>query len=433
MKVLMATAIFGISCGIYGCSNEAKVAGLPMPAAEGSAESPVASPGAEVQTTADASVANEMPSDDDLKPGEPLASVSLTASAGPGGSVSLPSDRYEIGKTTSLTANSNSGYAFVKWSGDCAGQGSTCSLTMNANKVVTAFFSCAGGYYAVGETCRPVVKGWVDTTTAGSTNSTMSRVSPINKTLKWSNRRPDAKKQEDAKNHCSTLTYNGFSGWRLPTKGELDSASSYEIYATAKDGWITASDMNGLFWSSSLLDNNPFYAFLVNLARNDIVYRYRYEYGNDAYRVVCVHECNPGYSLFNGICQLGSTWVDVSIPGSTTLTMKDMRTNLKWSGRQPRATWQGAIDHCLRLNYNGVTGWRLPTKGELQAAYENGISGAAKAGWITEGDFIFWSADPHGIQRGHLITYENAWVVNSELGNTVWDSKYSSSAVVCVQ
>ena len=45
-----------------------------MPAAEESAESPVVSPGVAVQTSADASVANEMPSDDDLKPGEPLAS-----------------------------------------------------------------------------------------------------------------------------------------------------------------------------------------------------------------------------------------------------------------------------------------------------------------------------------------------------------------------
>lgn len=427
MKTSIATVIAGISFGACGCSNEAKVAGRPMPAAEESAESPVVSPGVAVQTSADASVANEMPSDDDLKPGEPLASVSLTASAGPGGSVSLPSDRYEIGETTSLTAKSNSGYDFVKWSGDCAGQGSTCSLTMNANKVATAFFSCADGYYAVGETCRTVLNGWVDITAAGSTNSTMLDIS-LN--LKWTNRRPDAKWLA-AENHCSTLTYNGFLGWRLPTKYELLSAKGYSIFSAAKEGWITASDLKGLFWSSSPLDGNPVYAILVNPSFPRI--ESSHKYSDYAYRVVCVHECNPGYSLFNGKCQLGSTWVDVSTPGSTKLTMKDMRTNLKWSGTQPRATWQGAIDHCLRLNYNGVTGWRLPKKDELQVAYENGISGAAKVGWITEGNFIFWSADPHGIQRLHLITYENAWVVNAELGNTVWNSKYSSSAVVCVQ
>lgn len=427
MKTSIATVIAGIYCGACGCSNEAKVAGRPMPAAEESTEAPVVSPGASVQTTADASVANEMPSDDDLKSGEPLASVSLTVSAGPGGSVSLPSDRYEIGKTISLTANSNSGYDFVEWSGDCADQGSTCSLTMNANKVVTAFFSCAGGYYAVGEACRTIVKGWVDITAAGSTNPTMLDIS---QNLKWTNRRPDAKWLA-AENHCSTLTYNGFLGWRLPTKDELVDSGRY-FHSVAKEGWITASDLKGSFWSSSLLDGNPVYAVLVNLwGRPEIGNSHKYS--DYAYRVVCVHVCNPGYSLIKGKCQLGSTWLDVSTPGSTKLTMKDLRTNLKWSGTQPRTTWQGAIDHCLRLNYNGVTGWRLPTKGELQLAYENGISGAAKVGWITEGNFIFWSADPLGIQRGVMITHENAWVVNAEQGNTVWNPKDSSSAVVCVQ
>jgi len=53
MKLLMAAAIFGISFGNYGCSNEAKFAGRPM-AAAGAPAAPVASPGAAIQTGADA-------------------------------------------------------------------------------------------------------------------------------------------------------------------------------------------------------------------------------------------------------------------------------------------------------------------------------------------------------------------------------------------
>ena len=60
MKVLMAAAIFGISCGIYGCSNDAKFAGMPMAAAV----APAANPG--ITSTGDA--LPEQASSDDVKP-----------------------------------------------------------------------------------------------------------------------------------------------------------------------------------------------------------------------------------------------------------------------------------------------------------------------------------------------------------------------------
>jgi len=57
MKVLMAAAIFGISFGMCGCSNEAKFAGMPMAATE----APASSPGATLQTAADAKAEVETP------------------------------------------------------------------------------------------------------------------------------------------------------------------------------------------------------------------------------------------------------------------------------------------------------------------------------------------------------------------------------------
>ena len=60
MKVLMAAAIFGISCGIYGCSNDAKFAGMPM----APTTVPTASPG--ITITEDA--VPEQASSDDGKP-----------------------------------------------------------------------------------------------------------------------------------------------------------------------------------------------------------------------------------------------------------------------------------------------------------------------------------------------------------------------------
>ena len=128
-----------------------------------------------------------------------------------------------------------------------------------------------------------------------------------------------------------------------------------------------------------------------------------------------------------------STWsvADNYCGGVEGTVMKDARTGtnmgLKWSNKRPDATWQGAIDHCNALNYGGVTGWRLPTKDELVAAYNNGIYGAAKVGWMTasEMDAIFWSSSS--------ITSSNAWGVYLPTGGSLNSSKNYYYAVVCVQ
>lgn len=44
-----------------------------------------------------------------------------------------------------LTASPNSGSVFGGWSGDCSGTNTTCTLTMNSNKSVTAIFNSSGG------------------------------------------------------------------------------------------------------------------------------------------------------------------------------------------------------------------------------------------------------------------------------------------------
>ena len=123
-----------------------------------------------------------------------------------------------------------------------------------------------------------------------------------------------------------------------------------------------------------------------------------------------------------------SNWVDVTTVGPN-LTLQDPRTGLSWSNRRPDATWQGAIDHCSALTYNGVSGWRLPTQTELMNAYEHGIKIAAKANWMTlvnmQADF--WSASSYS-------NWPNiAWLVYLGYGDTDYMAKGYPNAVVCVR
>ena len=192
MEVLIAAAIFGISFGIYGCSNEANVAGRTMAATE----APAASPGAAIQTAADANAEVETP-----------AVVNQPAVIPPT-AVNPP-----------VAAPSN----------------------------------------------------WVDVTTTNGTMPSTCNATPANCTMKdtisglsWSNRRPDATWQ-GAIDHCSALTYNGVSGWRLPTQTELMNANAHGIKIAARANWMTLANMQADFWSASSYSNWPNIAWLVYL------------------------------------------------------------------------------------------------------------------------------------------------------------------------
>jgi pectate lyase len=81
------------------------------------------------------------------------------------GSVSLsPSGgTYDAGTVVTLTATPAADYVFSNWSGDASGTSATTSVTMNANKSVTAVFNFDGG----GGTANFALAGWA--TEAGGT------------------------------------------------------------------------------------------------------------------------------------------------------------------------------------------------------------------------------------------------------------------------
>jgi len=85
------------------------------------------------------------------------------------GTVALnpPSGPYEVGKVVTLTPQSGAGHQFVEWSGDLTGVTNPATITMNANKQVTATFTAIGVVHE-------------ETQTGGSSNSaTVTTAAPL--------------------------------------------------------------------------------------------------------------------------------------------------------------------------------------------------------------------------------------------------------------
>ncbi|WP_079701505.1 InlB B-repeat-containing protein [Daejeonella lutea] len=72
----------------------------------------------------------------------PVNTFTLTVIAANGSVAKNPNQAtYSSGSTVVLTATPNSGYNFTSWSGDATGSTNPLTVTMNANKVITANFS----------------------------------------------------------------------------------------------------------------------------------------------------------------------------------------------------------------------------------------------------------------------------------------------------
>jgi hypothetical protein len=144
-----------------------------------------------------------------------------------------------------------------------------------------------------------------------------------------------------------------------------------------------------------------------------------------------------------------NVWKDVTTAGTGAAscsgspercTMQDKITGLSWSKLQAKVAWNTAWSNCQNLNYNGQTGWRLPTQKELMEAYTHGIRSipsayaAANTNWMAEGNMNawFWSGSSISSNTSSAWTADLAygWMTSQSKGSEYQDV---SRQVVCVR
>ncbi len=85
--------------------------------------------------------------------------------------------------------------------------------------------------------------------------------------LIWQKTYVSGKTWQQALSYCESLTYAGYSDWRLPNKNELASLVNHRKYDPASD----LPDMpSNYFWSSSTYADHTGYAWIVGFKYGDV-------------------------------------------------------------------------------------------------------------------------------------------------------------------
>ena len=169
--------------------------------------------------------------------------------------------------------------------------------------------------------------------------------------LMWQQTIPtDAYKWDGAVSYCNSLSYAGYSDWRLPTPQELLTIVDNSRYNPATDTTYFPNTPSGYFWSSSTYVYSTDYAWYVGFNGGNVSNPNKTHY----YYVRCVRRTALPTSSFD------STTVNDDV------IVTDSKTGLIWQKTyEIDKTWQAALDYCEDLTYAGYSDWRLPNKNEL--------------------------------------------------------------------
>ena len=223
----------------------------------------------------------------------------------------------------------------------------------------------------------------------------------------------------EAKNYCENLTIGGFDDWRLPTPNELATIIDFGKNSPAADEKFsnpTGSRIN--FWTSA----ESLYStagdpriWLVNFTTGAVE-----EGDNHAKYVRCVRGDElegPSFSILN--------------EGEAEEIVFDSVHNLHWTKNPAAAVnWRLALSYCVNLEYNGETGWRLPTVNELATILDYSRKAPASE-FPTLQTPNLWTSTTY--YSGNPEGYNTAWIVYTAKGEIKSAAKDGIAQILCVK
>ena len=208
------------------------------------------------------------------------------------------------------------------------------------------------------------------------------------------------------------------------TAGNTEVALSWAAPANNGGGAITGYSIQhslngGYTWSEAISTGSTSTSHTVTGLSNGTAY---------VFRVAAVNALGTGSYSHPSASVIPVPWTDVTV--GSDITMRDPATGLWWSNDRGAMNWDTAMSHCGSLSYNGAGAgsWRVPTKDELVAAFNNEIYTLGRTGWITNFYRYFLSSDS--------VSYDTyaRWAVYLAYGITGIGAKSNTTDhVVCVR
>lgn len=226
-----------------------------------------------------------------------------------------------------------------------------------------------------------------------------------------------------AKSYCASLSLGGLTGWRVPTRVELDSLvdpEQYEAPVIHRTAFPNTSS-NGWFWSSTAYPIQPVFGWALTFEQGQVELKQK----TQKLHVRCV-----------------SAPARADAPADrytlTTDTVTDVETGLVWQREVPSGlhAWSAASTHCSQLNLVGQSDWRLPNRMELISLIDHSVSPPTidptafpdMPEYISGMELYFWTSSKY-----EAILNPRRWTVDFDSGFTYGQDESDALSVRCVR
>lgn len=241
-------------------------------------------------------------------------------------------------------------------------------------------------------------------------------------TLNWQQTDGGEMLFDNAKNYCDTLTFGGFTDWRLPHPDEAFSILNSQTPSPAIDSKYFTKTGAEYWWTSALQVNDATKAWVTN-AGGGIGNHLKTETisagGIKKFHTRCVRETQISVTITARFLDNGDG------------TILDRLTDLTWekSISQTAVTWEDAILYSEGLTLGGNSDWRLPNVKEIKSLSDENKVQPSVNNTMFSGVTItkYWSSTSLPNQS------TKAWYLDNNFGITTYDVKTATHSVWAVR
>lgn len=241
-------------------------------------------------------------------------------------------------------------------------------------------------------------------------------------TLNWQQTDGGEMLFDNAKNYCDTLTFGGFTDWRLPHPDEAFSILNFQTPSPAIDSKYFTKTGAEYWWTSALQVNDATKVWVTN-AGGGIGNHLKTETisagGTKKFHTRCVRETQISVTITARFLDNGDG------------TILDRLTDLTWekSINQTAVTWEDAILYSEGLTLGGNSDWRLPNVKEIKSLSDENKVQPSVNNTMFSGVTItkYWSSTSLPNQT------TKAWYLDNNFGITTYDVKTATHSVWAVR